>query len=271
MSFNLAPCLPPPESFFASSFFSNKISKCPLFVTGNVLDTGDNNSGKRKTPALTEVIPYLRKTWKGWGDEPYRYLGKECFRQRSRRIPDMPERLKESQSSWNRLRTRWRRERRVHRSNDCVELGADEKGQMRKCRALHDLAFTPEWERNPGGSWVQWFHLTSKRITLATVWGRGYVEAKQKQETSQGATVLVQVRGDGGLNQSLHAGYILKIQPKGFADGWETEGVSLLLHSFNHSYIPEAQIESLPCARCYAGFLVTQKWVVLELPWRSSD
>lgn len=208
MSFNLAPCLPPPESFFfASSFFPKKYLSA-YYVTGNVLDTGDNNSGKRKTPALTEVIPYLRKTWKGWGGEPYRYLGKECFRQKGRRIPDMPERLKESQSSWNRLRIRWRRERQVHRSNDGIELGADEKRQ-----GLADSAFTPEWERNPGGSWVQWSHLTSKGITLAAVWGRGYVEAKQKQEASQGTTVLVQVRRDGGLNQVeiLSSHYMLDI------------------------------------------------------------
>ena len=119
---------------------------------------------------------------------------------------------------------------------------------MRKGRALQDLAFTPEWERNPGGSWVQRSHLTSKRITLAAVWGTGYIEAKQKQKTS----------GDHGPSprkrwwwpkpgwdseQSLHAGCILKVESTGFTDGWDTEGMSLLLHSFNHSYIPRAQTE----------------------------
>ena len=45
----------------SKSFFPKKYLSA-YYVTGNVLDTGDNNSGKRKTPALTEVIPYLRKT-----------------------------------------------------------------------------------------------------------------------------------------------------------------------------------------------------------------
>ena len=39
------------------------------------------------------------------------------------------------------------------------------------------------------------------------------MEAKQKKETSQGATVLVQVRGDGGLNhvEILSSHYMLDI------------------------------------------------------------
>ena len=126
-------------------FLSKKKYLSAHYVIGNVLDTGNNNSRKRKTPALTEVIPYLGKTWKGWGDEPYRYLGKECFRQRGRRIPDMPERLKESQSSWNRLRIRWRRERRVHRSKDGVELGADDKGQGLAGLGFHSWVRKKPW------------------------------------------------------------------------------------------------------------------------------
>lgn len=145
MSFSLAPCLPPPESFFFASCFFPKKYLSAHYVKGNVLDIGDNNSGKRKTPALTKVTPYLRKTWKGWGDESHRYLGKECLRQRGRRTPDMSERLKKSQSSWNRLRIRWRRERPVHRSNDGVELRTDEKGQGLAGLGFHSWVRQKPW------------------------------------------------------------------------------------------------------------------------------